>query len=233
ILNQGIEVTLNANVIRTKDMNLNLTAIFSRNRNKVLSLGNSTAAGLNTDPNTGMQYEFTGSALTYQPVGMVNILAVGQPMYVFYGYKTDGIIQSDAEGIAAGLTGDEAKAGEIKYVDINKDGVVDEKDRTVIGDPNPDFIASFNLAFSYKKFEASMFLNGVFGNDVLYQYGMTDAASQPLRWTVDNPSNEYPSLRNNRQPKVSDWFVRDGSFVRIQEVNLGYNFGQLFNGAVD
>jgi TonB-linked SusC/RagA family outer membrane protein len=233
VLNQGIEVTLNANVIRTKDMNLNITAIFSRNRNKVLSLGNSTAAGLNTDPNTGMQYEFTGSALTYQPVGMVNILAVGQPMYVFYGYKTDGIIQSDAEGIAAGLSGDEAKAGEIKYVDINNDGTVDEKDRTVIGNPNPDFTASMNLAFSYKKFEASMFLNGVFGNDVLYQYGMTDAASQPLRWTVDNPSNEYPSLRNNRQPKVSEWFVRDGSFVRIQEVNFGYNFGPQFNNAIE
>jgi TonB-linked SusC/RagA family outer membrane protein len=181
VLNQGIEVTLNANFIRTKDMNFNATFIFSRNRNKVMSLGNATAAGLNTDPNTGMQYEFTGSALTYEPVGMVNILAVGQPMYVFYGYKTDGIIQSDAEGIAAGLTGDEAKAGEIKYVDINHDGVVDEKDRTVIGNPNPDFTASLNLSFSYKKFDASLFLNGVFGNDVLYQYGMTNAAAEPKR----------------------------------------------------
>ncbi|MCI2121665.1 MAG: SusC/RagA family protein, partial [Bacteroidales bacterium] len=89
--------------------------------------------------------------------------------------------------------------------------------------------ASLNLSFSYKKFDASLFLNGVFGNDVLYQYGMTNAAAEPKRWTIDNPNNDYPSLRNNRQTKVSEWFVRDGSYVRIQEVNLGYNFGRLFD----
>jgi hypothetical protein len=57
---------------------------------------------------------------------------------------------------------------------------------------------------------------------------MTNAASMPLRWTIDNPNNKYPSLRANRQPKVSDWFVRDGSFVRIQDLNFGYTFSNLF-----
>jgi TonB-linked SusC/RagA family outer membrane protein len=228
VQNRGFEFTVDADIIRTKDFTFNSTFIFSCNRSKVLNLGNVTASGLNVDPNTGMKYEFTGSTLTYQPVGNVNILAVGQPLYVFYGYKTQGIVQSNAEGIAAGLSGDEAKAGEIKYVDINNDKIVDQNDRCVIGNPNPDFTASLNLSFKYKNFDCSIFTNGVFGNDVLYQYGMTNAASMPLRWTIDNPNNKYPSLRANRQPKVSDWFVRDGSFVRIQDLNFGYTFSNLF-----
>lgn len=227
ILNRGFELTINADIVRSADFSFNVTAILGHNKNKVLSLGNAVTSGLITDPNTGMQYEFTGSPLTYQPVGTANILAVGQPMNVFYGYKTDGIIQTDAEGIEAGLSGDLAKAGEFKYVDINNDGVVDSNDRTIIGDPNPDLTASLNLAFTYKNFDLSIFVNGVFGNDVLYQYGLTNPASMPLRWTVDNPTNDYPSLRNNRQPYVSDWFVRDGSFVRIQDVSLGYTFRNI------
>ena len=230
VQNRGFEFTIDADVVRTKDFSFNSTLIFSRNRSKVLSLGSIVASGLNVDPNTGMSYEFTGATLTYQPVGSVNILAVGQPLNVFYGYKTDGIIQSNAEGIGAGLSGDEAKAGELKYLNINDDNVVNEKDRTVIGNPNPDFTASLNLSLKYKKFDFSVFLNGVFGNDVLYQYGMTSAATMPLRWTVDNPNNRYPSLRNNRAPKVSDWFVRDGSFVRIQDVNIGYTFDKVCKG---
>lgn len=223
VQNKGIEFTFNADIINTNNFNLNSTLILSRNRSKVLSLGNVASSGLNVDPNTGMQYEFTGATLTQQPVGPVNILAVGKPLNVFYGYKTNGIIQTNAEGIEAGLSGDEAKAGEIKYVDINGDNVVDERDRTVIGNPNPDFTASLNLSLRYKQFDLSVFFNGVFGNDILYQYSMTDPSSMPLRWTMDNPNNIYPSLRINRAPKVSDWFVKDGSFVRIQDINVGYN----------
>lgn len=227
VLNRGFEISLNADIVRSADFSFNVTAIFGKNKNKILDLGNVVSSGLTVDPNTGMQYEFTGTPLTYQPVGTANILAVGQPMNIFYGYKTDGIIQSDAEGIDAGLTGDLAKAGEFKYVDINEDGIVDSNDRTVIGDPNPDFTASLNLAFTYRNFDLTVFLNGVFGNDVLYQYGLTNAATMPLRWTIDNPTNDYPSLRNNRQPYVSDWFIRDGSFVRIQDISFGYTFRNI------
>lgn len=227
VLNSGFEITIDADIVRTADFSFNVTAILGHNKNRVLDLGNVVSSGLTTDPNTGMLYELTGTPLTYQPVGTANIMAVGHPMNIFYGYKTDGIIQSDAEGIEAGLTGDLAKAGEFKYVDVCKDGVIDSKDRTIIGDPNPDFTASLNLAFNYKNFDLSIFLNGVFGNDVLYQYGLTNPASMPLRWTVDNPTNDYPSLRNNRQPYVSDWFVRDGSFVRIQDISFGYTFTNI------
>ena len=153
-----------------------------------------------------------------------NILAVGQPMQVFYGYKTNGIIQSLEEGIEAGLDGDLARPGEFKYVDINDDGVIDEKDQTIIGDPHPDFMMSLALNLTYKKFDFGIFFNGVFGNDVLNTQAFNQPSNTPLRWTVDNPANDYPGLRDGRQNKFSDWWIEDGSFVRIQNVNLGYTF---------
>jgi hypothetical protein len=75
-------------------------------------------------------------------VAYTNILAVGKPMYVFYGYKTDGIVQTVNEGIDAGLTGNFAQPGEFKYVDVDGNGTWNENDRCIIGDPNPDWSAS-------------------------------------------------------------------------------------------
>ena len=130
-----------------------------------------------------------------------------------------------AEGLASGLTGAMAKPGEFKYVDLSGDGVFSDKDRTIIGNPNPDFMASLSLNATYKNFDVEVFLNGVFGNDILYQnmWG-GQANNMPLRWTQDNNTNSYPSLRQDRSYYLSDWYVKDGSFVRVQNVNLGYNF---------
>ncbi|MFI3262101.1 MAG: TonB-dependent receptor [Rikenellaceae bacterium] len=222
--NRGIEATINWNAIDSKDFYLGVTAIFSRNRNKIISLGDALQSGLQTDPNTGMKYEFTGTAFNdYSLNGMPNILAVGQPINTFYGYKVDGIVQTNAEGISAGLTGDAALPGEYKYVDLNGDGVVNDNDRTIIGDPNPDFTASLNLSVSYKNFDASLFINGVFGGDVLNPQAFNTASTKPLRWTVDNPTNDYPSLRSTRVPLISDWFIEDGSYVRLQDFTVGYS----------
>src|SRR5690606_5048700 len=150
----------------TPDWNFNTTLIYSRNKNEVVSLGNVVESGLITDPNTGMQYEINSNTLeAYRQFS--NILAIGQPINVFYGYKTDGIIQSLEEGVEAGLEGVLAQPGEFKYVDLDGDEKIDENDRTIIGNPNPDFMASLALNLSYKKFDASIFFNGVFGNDVL------------------------------------------------------------------
>ena len=224
IENKGFEITVTGDAIRNKDFGLSATLIYSRNRNKVIDLGNAVSSGLNTDPNTGMQYEFWGSSLsTFSQIP--NILAIGKPVNVFYGYKVDGIIQSESEGIAAGLTGDLAQPGEFKYIDLNEDGEFTDDDRTIIGDPNPDFTLSLSLNGRYKNFDMEIFLNGVFGNDVLYQnmWG-GQANTMPLRWTPDNPNNSYPSLREDRKYYVADWYVKDGSFVRIQNISVGYNF---------
>ncbi|WP_321996879.1 TonB-dependent receptor [Draconibacterium orientale] len=224
IQNKGFEFSIDWDAVRTKDFNFSTSFIFSKNKNKVVSLGDAVTSGLNTDYLTGMKYEFWGSSLSTFSQNP-NILAIGQPINVFYGYKVDGIIQTEAEGLAAGLTGALAQPGEFKYADLNGDGVFSDKDRTVIGDPNPDFTASLSLSTEYKNFDIQVFLNGVFGNDILYQnmWG-GQANTMPLRWTQDNPTNDYPSLRQNRTYYLSDWYVKDGSFVRIQNVTLGYNY---------
>jgi len=224
INNKGFELSVTGNLIRKKNCDFSATLVYSMNRNKVTDLGNKTSSGLNTDPNTGMLYEFWGTSLSTFSA-YPNILAIGQPVNVFYGYKVDGIIQTEAEGLAAGLTGKMAQPGEFKYVDVSKDGSFSDKDRTIIGDPNPDFMLSLSLNARYKKFDAEVFINGVFGNDILNQNKWGGQAStMPLRWTQDNPNNNYPSLRDNRTYYISDWWIEDGSYVKIQNVNLGYNF---------
>jgi TonB-dependent starch-binding outer membrane protein SusC len=221
IENRGIELTVNSNVINSKDFQFNTSLIYYRNRNKVTSLGNVEESGLQTDPNTGMLFTPYGNSIEMFRE-FPNLLAVGQPVNVFYGYVTDGIVQTLEEGVGAGLEGDFALPGEFKYVDINNDDTVDDNDRTIIGNPNPDFMASLNLNVVYKKFDITAFFNGVFGNDVLNMKSFDQPSNQPLRWTPDNPTNEYPSLKGGRQTKFSDWWLEDGSFVRIQNLNLGY-----------
>lgn len=224
IRNKGFEFTVDGDLIRNREFTFSAALIFSRNKNKVISLGDAVTSGLNTDFITGMKYEFWGTSLsTFRQ--NPNILAIGQPVNVIYGYKTDGIIQTEGEGAAAGLTGALARPGEFKYVDLSGDGAFSDKDRTIIGDPNPDFTASLSLSASYKGFDLEVFLNGVYGNDILYQnmWG-GHANSMPLRWTQDNPTNDYPSLRQDRTYYLSDWYVKDGSFLRVQNVTLGYSY---------
>lgn len=225
ITNKGIEVTLDGTVYEKNDLSVNATAIYYRNRNEVTNLGNAQESGNITDLNTGMQFRYFGNSIEMFR-GYPNLLAIGQPVNVFYGYKTAGIVQTIEQGVEAGLDGDLAQPGEFLYVDINSDGVIDENDRTIIGDPTPDFMASLNLAVAYKKFDFSVFFNGVFGNDVLNSQAFNQPNNQPFRWTPDNPTNDYPSLRDGRQVKFSDWWLQDGSFVRIQNLTAGYTLGK-------
>lgn len=222
ILNRGFEATIDANIINRKDFTLSGTLIFSMNRNKVTGLGNAVSSGLSTDPATGMQYEFCGSSLdTFSATPC--IYAVGYPMYSFYGYRVDGIIQ---KGEDPGFMSNDGKdmPGELKYVDLNGDYAIDEKDRCVIGNPNPDFTASLNISLRWKGFDASVFLNGVFGNDVIYNGYTYDPRVKVKRWTIDNPTNDYPSLNSTRSYLFSDYFIQDGSYLRIQNLSLGYTF---------
>ena len=227
IRNRGFEVTIDGVMVDKKDWSLNGTFIFSMNRNKVLDLGSSVESGLLKDARTGMEYEVVGN-LSEQYRSYTNILAIGQPINVFYGYKCDGIIQTLPEGLNAGLSGEDAMPGEFKYVNTydgdGTQGVVNENDKCIIGDPNPDFTASLNLSFRWKKLDASIFLNGVFGNDVLNTKTFGDPHNAALRWTPDNPTNKYPSLRDGRQTRFSDYWIEDGSFVRIQNLTVGYTF---------
>lgn len=220
ISNKGFEFTLNGDIVRNQNLNFSATLIYSQNRNKVVSLGDAISSGLSQDYLTGMQYEVSGPALAMFNQN-ISIYAVGQPMNVFYGYKTNGIIQNDEDPGFISVSGKD-QPGEFKYMDLNGDYEISEKDRIIIGDPNPDFMASMNLVLGWKRFDMSVFFNGVFGNDVVFN-GMTYSPKvKTKRWTEDNPTNQYPSLNANRSNLFSDYFIQDGSFVRIQNVTLGY-----------
>ena len=132
----------------------------------------------------------------------------GRPLGGFYGYISDGV---------------DPETGNLIYRDLNEDGKISTSDRTYIGDPNPDWMASLGIDVSWRRFDFSIFFNGVFGNDVLNTKRFDQPSNMPMRWTTDNPTNSYPRLNANRQTKLSDWWVEDGSFVRIQTMTLGYS----------
>jgi len=226
IKNEGVELTIESDIVHRGDWRVSGALMFSRNRNEVVSLGDAVAFGLITDPNTGMLYEPNGSTVeAFRAVP--SILGIGQAVNAFYGHKVDGIIQSEEEGLASGLTGKLAQPGEFKYVDINEDGVIDDKDRTIIGDPNPDFIASLNLQVSWKNIDLAMFFNGSFGQDVLNTKAFGEPNNLPLRWTQDNSTNDYPSLRDGRNLFFSDWYIQKTNYLRLQNVSLSYNFKNI------
>lgn len=220
IMNTGFEAVLEGVLVSTRDISFTSTLIFSLNRNKVVSLGDNVSSGLSTDPLSGMKFEYCGPSLDQFNANPC-VYAVGMPMYMFYGYKVAGIIQPGEDPGFASTDGKD-QPGEFKYVDLNGDYAIDEKDRCIIGNPNPDFTMSLNLSFKWKNLDASMFLNGVFGGDVIYNGYTSDPRVKVKRWSVDNPTNLYPSLNSSRSYLFSDYFVQDGSFVRIQNLSVGY-----------
>lgn len=223
VVNQGFEFEIAGDIISTKDWNFSADLIFSHNRNRVVSLGDAISSGLSKDLRTGMLYEVSGPAVDMFNQN-ANVLAVGWPMNVFYGYRVNGIIQKGEDPGFIDSAGLLDVPGEFKYLDLDGDYELTAADREIIGDPNPDFTASLNLSLSWKRLDFSVFLYGVYGNDVLYNGYTFSPRIKARRWTVDNPTNDFPRLNNSRQYLLSDYFLQDGSFLRIQNVSLGYTF---------
>ena len=161
-----------------------------------------------------------------------NRLYVGEAPFHFFGYRTDGIFQNDAE-VAAHATQNNAEPGNILYVDTNNDGAIDADDRVIIGNPTPDVSLGIDLNFQYKNFDASVFLNGIYGNDTYAGYRYPTEQQARLfnmstvvldRWTPTNPSNTIPKATPGftGNELVSDRFIEDGSFTRLRSITLGY-----------
>ena len=163
--------------------------------------------------------------------------AVGTPMGVFYGVKTDGIFQTESE-IAEYLNDDggkiqpNAKPGDIKFIDANEDGKITDADRVELGSPYPDFTGGLNLNLEYKGFDFNMFVYAALGQEVYdatrrYDMNGTNYRADWLnRWTGPGTSNYYPRVTfvddNQNMKTVSDFFVHDGSYVRLRNITLGY-----------
>lgn len=166
-------------------------------------------------------------------------MEVGQPIGYFYGYQTDGVFQNQAEidahpsQIALGAA---TAPGDFRYVDTNKDGKIDVNDRTNIGDPIPEATMGFNLQFNYKAIDFSMYTFASVGNDMVRNYESIAPDANQLnyvldRWTGEGTTNNTPRVTTAASVNnvFSTFYVEDASYIRIQNVQLGYTLNPKFS----
>lgn len=171
-----------------------------------------------------------------QSTSQIAIIREGEPINSFFGYKTDGIWQTQEEIIQSG-TKDNVKPGDVKFVDQNNDGFVNTEDRVIIGKSIPSLTWGLGNELSYKNLSINFFIDAAHGFSILNNalvetyYPVShrrNRLAEPLlnRWTPDNPTNKYPSFVNpagQGAKAVSDLTVEDGSYVRLQTVQINYN----------
>ncbi|MHA4846722.1 SusC/RagA family TonB-linked outer membrane protein [Flavitalea antarctica] len=205
IENKGFEVSVNSTIVDKKDLNWSVNANFSKNNTKVLDLAVSSN-------------EFFAPNLPSAIDAPVNIIKEGEVLSAFYGYKEDGLTAT----------------GDIKYVDLNKDGKIDGSDRTILGSPFPDFIYGFSSNLTVKDFYLTVFLQGVSGvqvfnsNDFLLANSFVRPSQQlkevTERWTAANPNPNAKYPRTSAiQNLISERFVQDADYLRLRNIVLGYN----------
>lgn len=170
--------------------------------------------------------------------GQTHRTSVGEPLGYFYGYKTNGIYQTQAE-VDADKTTDvnssKRQPGDIRFVDVNGDGTIDAKDRTNIGSSIPKFFYGLNISATYQNFDFSVLFQGVGGVQVYNQArasleAMTSGSNQSVsvlnRWTVSNPSTTMPRADvndPNQNNRYSDRWIEEAAYLRIKNIQIGYN----------
>jgi hypothetical protein len=230
MLNRGVEFETNYR-FKVSGVNFSVGANASYLYNRLLDLGNDTGFG-NLD--------------TYANVGTISREQNGMPYPYFYGRKTDGIFQNWAQVDAyknkqGGLIQPNAQPGDVRFVDINGDGKIDDNDRTMIGKGMPDWTYGFNLNASYKNFDVSMVFQGTIGNQIYDATRRTDLQfiNMPSymwsRWTGEGTSNTIPRFSwtdPNGNWLSSDLFVKNGDYLRLRNIQLGYTLPQAFTKKV-
>lgn len=221
--NKGVEITVNSKNLTGK-FTWNSSVNFSYNQNKVVSINDTIPMS-------------SGSIGLNQNLALIQ---AGQPINFFYGFQTDGIFQTQAEvdQHALQVPGNDpynrTSAGDVRFRDLNNDGVINDKDRTYLGNPNPTFIFALNNTFAYRGFDLSIFLQGIAGNKIVnanrfWSEAMAVAQNQTTetlgRWTgvgtsITTPRAVFNDPNKNTRP--SDRFIEDGSYVRIKNITLGY-----------
>lgn len=215
IENKGIEAALNWRQQINEDWRFNVGGNITTVKNKVIEL----------------------SAKGYDIVSGPSRTTAGEPIGYFFGYIHDGIFQTQAEidqSPTNGLGGGNFRPGDIKYRDIDGNGVINTNDRTQIGNPTPDLYYGISLGTSYKNFDFSMEFQGLYGNEIMRTWNQNQFATYNFlqdrqgRWNGVGTSNWEPILHegraNNRQ--YSTYFIEDGSFFRLRDITLAYSFKQ-------
>ncbi|GAP43406.1 MAG: TonB-dependent receptor [Lentimicrobium sp.] len=227
VRNKGVEISITS-INTTGAIKWTTSANVAYNHNRVINLNDTIPL-------------YTGSIGLNQNLSIQNS---GYPVNAFYGFVTNGLFQTQQEvdNYAVQVPGEDpfnrTSAGDIRFKDLNNDGKIDDNDRTYIGNPNPKFIFAINNTIEWRGFDLSIFLQGVYGNDIfnanrIYQEGMAVAQNQTTatleRWTGEGTSNTMPrAVFNdpNKNTRVSDRFIEDGSYLKIKNLTLGYTFRQ-------
>lgn len=239
IRNMGLELTLDATAISTRDWTWNISGNISFNKNRIIKIGDAGESGsiyMAPGDERNVNY-FYGAPMTSSGtnMGALNIFIEGQPMGLFYAFKTDGIVQQGetGPGFAPGETVGE---GSIKYVDVNGNGYIDDLDRTIVGDPNPLFTYGFSTSLTWKRLTLTANFNGVYGNSVYNLNNNSEFKTNQINynvrrqavtdaWSVDNPDGRYPALGKTTatDTRFLDICIEDGSFLRLSNLSLSYD----------
>ena len=219
ILNKGIELLLGFRKTYN-DFSFNISGNGAYLHNEVLSMDGFISGGA------------IGSNYTTRT-------EEGHSIGSFYMYEMEGIFQNQLDISTSAYQGSNIRPGDVKYKDQNGDNYIDENDRTHVGSPIPKFTAGLNLSANYKNFDATLFFQGAYGFDI-YNVAFHDIEGfyRPFnltkeyydnRWTGEGTSNEYPRASwsgSNNNTRISTRFLRDGSYTRLKNVQVGYNFPQ-------
>jgi len=218
--NKGFEFALTYNDKIGKDFNIRASYNVTFIKNNVYQVNN------------GIGYVEGGGFGVGQPA--MTRMEVGKPLGYFYGYQTEGIFQNQAEVAAhpsQAALGAEAQPGDIRYKDVNGDGKITTDDRTNLGDPIPNATMGFNLQLNYKGWDLAAYTFASIGNDMVRNYERTtpdvNKSNYVLgRWHGEGTSNTVPRVTTGATTNniFSDYFVEDASYLRIQNVQLGYSF---------
>lgn len=239
--NKGIELSLSWNDKIGKDFQYNVGWNMAYNHNEV------------TEVKSNQTYNNGGNDLLAQNTGYMARFEEGHPIGYFWGYKTEGVMQNEADvqayldknckgNAANSKQGTGIKPGDLKFVDVNGDGVVNDDDKTELGDPHPDVTMGITLGASYKGFDLSVTGFGAFGQQVARSFRkFTDGEFENFTtevydyWHGEGTSNKYPLLAHmNAGPNwqtISDIYIENASYFRLQNLTVGYDFTKIWKSS--
>lgn len=234
LVNKGIELSLDGDIINNDNLNWNFYGNISFNRNEVGDLTNLPVQDFGTERGAGfLGNNISGGNYFKSPA---NIFLEGRPAAVFFGYETNGIINNEEElANAVPFNGIEPQLGDVNMVDQNGDGIVNDDDRTIIGDPNPAYNFGIGSTVTYKNWSLNVLFNGVQGLDIananLQRTDYAETNSNNIRpnayfnaWRPDNTDAQYPRVGYDLVTDIdfTDRLVEDASFVRLSNISLSY-----------
>lgn len=221
IQNKGVEIGINWRQFLDK-LSYSVGVNASYNKNTVTEIGNE---------------EGVLPGATWAIAGTVTRAEEGLPIGYFWGYQTDGLFQNESEvyqhiGSDGSLLQPDAVPGDVRFVDLNGDNVIDEKDRTMIGSPTPDWTLGINATVEYRQFDLAFLMTGAFGHEIFngsqrQDLRYTNRTTEILdRWTGEGTSDEIPRytwIDVNNNYRVSDLYIENGSYMRMKNLQFGYS----------